>query len=581
MPNLFAGVSVALQSMLTQQAAIEVIEHNVSNVNTPGYRRQQVVLKAGPAISSQGSTYSMGVGQIGTGVSVEKVKRFSTDFYDTRYRNEIQYSGQYSVESSVLEQLQSEFSETSDYGLTNNLNSFWSSWQSLAADPSNTSLKADVVDVARTLAQGINSRALSVKSLQSEQDSQIDQRVQSINEAASQVAALNGQIARVISIGEQPNDLMDERDGILDKLASLTGSTSSLQMNGEAVVSINGHVLVQGTKSFELSTQMDSTNHNFAKVVWADGQDLIPRSGELAGLIDARDNVLADQLDNLNTLSSALISRVNEIHSSGFATGKTSTLSTISNTVTGFGYASLDTGQTELTGGNYSVETRQNGTDWQFRLLDSSGNPVSVRLSDGSGYTTDWQNIPATTGGTINYDTGRGLTVNFGSDPALYSAAAVGSGAASVQFNEQQDLFKGTDAFSIGVNSQILANSNLLATAAAPNAAGDGSIARLISNVKTEKLLDGSQDTINEFYTSKTAEFGLTLNSVQTKLKNHDLVADAIDTQRQSVAGVNLNEEAANMETSQKAYEAAARLMTTVDEMLNTIINGMGLVGRG
>ena len=114
MPNLLAGVSIALQSMLSHQAAIEVTEHNVANATTPGYRRQQVVLKAGPAISSQGATYSMGVGQIGSGVSVDKVKRFSTDFYDTRYRNAIQYTGMYSVESSILTQLEGEFADTSN-----------------------------------------------------------------------------------------------------------------------------------------------------------------------------------------------------------------------------------------------------------------------------------------------------------------------------------------------------------------------------------------------------------------------------------------------------------------------------------
>ena len=71
MPNLFAGVNLALQSLLSQQAAVEVIEHNVANVNTPGYRRQEVVLKAGPAVASQGAAYSIGIGQMGTGVSVE------------------------------------------------------------------------------------------------------------------------------------------------------------------------------------------------------------------------------------------------------------------------------------------------------------------------------------------------------------------------------------------------------------------------------------------------------------------------------------------------------------------------------
>ena len=175
MPNLLAGVSIALQSMLSHQAAIEVVEHNVANASTPGYRRQSVVLKTGPAISAQGATYSMGVGQIGSGVSIDKVKRFSTDFYDTRYRNEVQQAGEYSVQASLLQQLESEFSENSGSGLTALLDNFWASWQALGADPTNSSLKAEVVDVARVLTQGISSRALTVYELQSGQDAEITQ----------------------------------------------------------------------------------------------------------------------------------------------------------------------------------------------------------------------------------------------------------------------------------------------------------------------------------------------------------------------------------------------------------------------
>jgi flagellar hook-associated protein 1 FlgK len=568
--------------MLSQQAAIEVAEHNVANASTPGYRRQQVVLKAGPAISAQGATYSMGVGQIGSGVSVEKVRRFSTDFYDSRYRNEIQYAGQYSIESSVLTQLESEFAETGDSSLISSMDDFWSSWQSLASDPSNSSLKADVLDVAKTLTEAISSRALVIHNLQADQDSQISQRVVEINNNAAQIAKLNGEIARVISLNEQPNDLMDQRDALLDKLASLTGATSNLQPNGEVVVSINGHVLVQDTQSYELSAVNDAANHNYKKIIWtADGRDMTPRSGELAGYFEARDSIMNDQLTGLDNLASALITRVNQIHQSGFASGKASVLTTIAGTVTGFGSGVLDTGQTELTGGNYFTETQFDGTNWQFRVVDNTGTPVNVRLSDGSGYSNNWQNIPASTGSTIQYDTGRGLTINFGSDSTLYTAASFGAGAASVTFNQQQDLFTGTDALTIKVNPTILNNYNLLATASNPNAPGDGSIARLIGNVKTEKLLTGNQQTLNEYYTSQTADFGLALSRAKSNYKDHDLVADAIDTQRESLAGVNLNEEAANIETFQKAYEASARLMTTLDEMMNTIINGMGLVGRG
>ncbi len=580
MPNLFAGVSLALQSLLSHQAAVEVIEHNVANVNTPGYRRQEVVLKSGPAYSNQGATYAMGVGQLGTGVSVDSIRRFSTDFYDTRYRYEIQSAKQHGIQAEVLSQLEGQFAEMGTNSLNINLDNFWGGWQRLSVDPSNTALRAEVLDVASSLTKAINSRALMVYQLQMDQDGQLTQRVNEINQAADQVALLNAQIARVISLDEQPNDLMDQRAVLLDRLAELSGATSTSQPNGEVIVNVNGHTLVQGDHTFDMVTQPDAANHNFLEVVWSDGKVVVPRSGELAGILDTRDNSLDDQMETLNNLANALRIRVNELHSSGFASGKVVTTSTIASTITGFGAGVLDSGQTELANGNTFVETAFNGTNWQFRVVDSTGTPVNVRLSDGSGYSNTFQDIPASTGAPVSYDTGRGLTITFGSNASLYSTAAFGSGAAQAVFTQQQDFFTGTDALSLRINSNILNNSNLLAVSSTPNAAGDGELARLISIVRSEKLLNTGLNTINEYYSSRTAEFGLTVKRAVVNAKDRGTVADVVNNQRLSIGGVNLNEEAANMVKAQKAFEAAARLMNVVDEMLNTIINGMGLVGR-
>ncbi len=579
MPNLFAGVSLALQSILSHQASVQVIEHNVANVNTPGYKRQEAVLKSGPAVSSPGASYNVGVGQIGTGVVVDKIRRFSTDFYDMRYRSEIQSSAQFGLQASILSQIEAEFSETSTNGLLNKLDEFWAGWQRLSADPSNSALKAELVDVANTLTQSIQYRALNIRTVQADQNLQISQRVDSINQLAEQVARLNGEIMRVVSIGEQPNDLMDQRDVILDELAKLSGATSALQSAGDVIVSINGHVLVQGVTPFGLQTQPDPVNPNLFAVRWSDGQSFNPSSGELAGLFSARDGVLGDQMLALNDLSGTIISRVNALHLSGYAPGKTNTL--VSNdTIQSIQAGVLAVGQTELASGNYFVETRLDAGTWQFRMVDSTGNPVSIQLSDLSGYSNDWQDIPTAGGLPVAYDTGRGITMQFGGDVSLYTENSYTTGAASVQFYEQQEFFTGTDALTIAINSTLLANPNLLATATAPNQPGNGDLARALANVRTESLMSGGLSTINQFYTAQTARFGVDIRRAKTNAADRLTVANVIDQQRQSISGVNLNEEAANLIKAQKAFEASARLMTVIDEMMNTIINGMGIVGR-
>ncbi len=579
MPNLFAGINLSLQALLSQQTAVEIIEHNVANVNTPGYRRQEAVLKAGLAVASPGATYNLGVGQMGTGVSVDRIKRFTLDFFDTRYRQEIEGSKQWEVQSNILQTLEAGFAETSTDGVLPKLDAFWSGWQKLSVDPSNTSLRSEVLDNAKALASALNSRAQMVLNLQMEQDLVIDQRVEEINGAADQIARLNSEITRVISIGEQPNDLLDQRDMLLDRLAEIAGATSSKQLNGEAVVAINGHVLVQGQTSFGLTTEMDPANHNFAQIKWEDGQVLITRTGELAGILDARDNVMDDQMTGFNNLSQALISRVNELHRSGFSPGKVVTTSLIPATVTKLGGGSVATGQTEIAAGSYSVESRLSAGVWQFRVLDSTSTAVNIRLSDGSGYSDQWQDIPSSSGTAVQYDTGRGLTITFGSDLALYSQATVGAGAASLSFTPQQDFFTGTSAMTMHVNSS-LDDTSLIATGLNPNAAGDGELARLIANIRGEPLLNSGTATANQYFTGKVSDLGLDVARSKANAENRKLVSDAMNNQRLSVTGVSLNEEAANLVKAQKAYEAAARLMNAIDEMLDRIINGLGLVGR-
>jgi flagellar hook-associated protein 1 FlgK len=496
-----------------------------------------------------------------------------------RYRSEIQSAAQFGLQASILSQIEAEFSETSTNGLLNKLDEFWAGWQRLSADPSNSALKAELVDVANTLTQSIQYRALNIRTVQADQNLQISQRVDSINQLAEQVARLNGEIMRVVSIGEQPNDLMDQRDVILDELAKLSGATSALQSAGDVIVSINGHVLVQGVTPFELQTQPDPVNPNLFAVRWSDGQSFNPSSGELAGLFSARNGVLGDQMQALNDLSGTIISRVNALHLSGYAPGKTNTL--VSNdTIQSIQVGVLAVGQTEFASDNYYVETRLDAGTWQFRMVDSTGNPVSIQLSDLSGYSNDWQDIPTAGGLPVNYDTGRGITMQFGGDVSLYTETSYTTGAASVQFYEQQEFFTGTDALTIAVNSTLLANPYLLATATAPNQPGNGDLARALANVRTENLMSGGLSTINQFYTAQTARFGVDIRRAKTNAADRLTVANVIDQQRQSISGVNLNEEAANLIKAQKAFEASARLMTVIDEMMNTIINGMGIVGR-
>ncbi len=472
MPNLFSGINLALRAMLSHQQAIEVIEHNVANANTPGYHRQEAVLAAGlpyPAPSLWGAVHP---GQMGTGVQVDEIRRFNLDFFDDRYQRESADKSRWDMQSEVLQQVESTMAETTEDGLIPKLDAFWSGWQALNSDPSNMALRSDLRERAIALTGALNGRAKSLMALREDQDLAIRQRVDEINTTAAQVARLNGEIAAVKASGDSPNDLLDQRDQLLDRLAQVAGAVVKSQDNGEAMVSIGSHALVIGTNRFELAVSPDPANSNLAGITWAvDGRPFDPARGELTGLLDARDRAIPAQMSGLNDLASTLANRINTLHRAGF----------------GLNNATNQDFFEPFTTTDYALEIH-----------------VSTNLDD-------------------------------------------------------------------------LAN---IAAASVANAPGDGSNAAALENVRHEMLMSGGTATINGFYTGQIGELGVELKSAQNRAKDHGLVLSSLESMRESVSGVSLDEEAANLVKSQRAYQASARILTALDEMLDKVINGMGMVGR-
>lgn len=465
MPTISSGISVALQAVLTHSQVLEITEHNIANASTKGYRRQSAILTTETPNSINGADHGIGAGQRGNGVTIDRIDRFNLAFFDGRYRAVSAEAQSWEAQSGILSHLESILAENSDDGLLPKLDQFWAGWQALSNEPTSTSLRAIVLDDASALATAFNRRATQITQMRSDQNLAVAGKVEEINSLASQIAQLNGNISRVISVGEQPNDLMDKRDLALDRLAELTGAVSSEQKNGEMLVSVGGHVLVMGQDTFKLEVRTNPTDTSVVDAYWNDGQKLTPPSGELKGTLDVRDRVLVDQLTGLNTMSAGLIAQVNTIHSGGYG---------------------------------------------------------------------------------LNNATG----LNF---------------------------FNGTDASSITVNSTLDANS--IATSSAANQAGNNNIALQITALKTVKGMKAGTATLNDFYNTQITELAVTTKRASDNSYQHGLIVNALGNQRESVVGVSLDEEAANMAKAQKAYQAAARVLTAYDDLLDLVINRMGRVG--
>jgi flagellar hook-associated protein 1 FlgK len=489
----FSGIQVALQALLSQQQALDITQNNVANANTKGYHRQEAVMKAGFPTRSMAFTNSAGAQNIGTGVYVESIKRFSLDFYDARYRNQLGENSKFNMMSSMLSEVEINLSDTSSDGIAKRMDDFFAGWQTVATDPDISAVRDDLLERTKSMTEAFNNRALRLIQIQQDQNLALTQRVDDINKIATQIGELNSEIGRTQGSSTQPNAQLDERDRLLDQLSQLIGVTSHLQDNGQVLVSLQGHALVLGNRTFALEATPGSTDNTLVQINWAEDPDNTALKekdlgGEVAGILHTRDVVMEDQKKKLNDTVVSLMNRVNAIHRSGF---------------------------------------------------DLDGNP--------------------------------------GVD--LFVATA------------------GQEALSFAVNPAIT-NSRMIAAATETNAQGDGNNALAISNSMSTAIFPvrvppitaltpaqdpvyaSGEDSISHFNSSRVTSLALEIRHAKTGAADSNNLLSGMDDQREQVSGVNMDEEAANMVKYQRAYQAAVRLMNTMDAMLEEIVTNLGLVGR-
>lgn len=726
MTTLFSGLNNALRTLQIMQKGIETTSHNVSNASTPGYSRQKVLLQASDPYTVPSSNRPMGVGQVGTGVQATEIKRYRSEFLDGQIRTQTSNLKGWEVRQDTLQQVEVILNEPSDTGLNTYMTNFWSGWQELAASPDSAASRAQVAEGATELTSSLRESHRQLTELQTDLDNHVSSLVTEINDLAYNIADYNRKIAHVESIGQQANDMRDERDVLLKTLSEKLNVTMGENENGSTMVSVGGRLLVMDFEVNEMAVRQDPTNNMLNSVVWADSGDPVTLkgiplaggldadaenllAGELGGTLIGRDIILPRQMAVLDDIANTLIGSVNGLHQTGYGLnnlpGATLTATTTPGTVDAMTQVATGSwaGLSGLPAGNMYVETRDNGGTLQFRLVDSSGNPLAINnaslpdpvapavadpavditdawqdfslvagttldtgrgiaitfgaldpngvvstttdanvagfstggvaqgateLSDGARYYVEvnasnqfrlvddtgtavqvydltaangslsdgWQDIPV--GGT--FDTSRGLTVQFNGAPAVppylprqfggtpapasaeYSAwgnqiATAANGAAQVTMG---NFFSGSGAATIALSDYIEEDYSRIATASTPNAPGDGSVALHMYQLSSAALLNNNTTTLTDYYRAAIGTLGQDAQQANTMTENHETLVDHLETRQEEVAGVSVDEETVNLIEYQRAYQAAARVLNTFDEMLDKVINGMGLVGR-
>jgi len=311
-------VEIGKSALFTAQQAISVAGHNIANVNTPGFSRQQVTL-------AENRPENGSPGQIGTGVHAESIRRSFDSFVDQQLLASRERLGEFTASTNALARLEPLFGDANNLGIGAGLNEFFGALQDVATNPNDLSARTVFLSKATALAGRFNQSASDLTAAQEFLDHQVGQTVTDVNRLTSQIADLNTEIARTESTGQQANDLRDERGVALADLGELIEISSIEDATGQLTVFAGrGHLLVDKERTYQLSAAPDLSNNGLLDVRYDAGAgpttSLAPviQSGRLKGLLDVRDQTIPSLRASLDTLASEVVTQANQQHRLGF-----------------------------------------------------------------------------------------------------------------------------------------------------------------------------------------------------------------------------------------------------------------------
>jgi flagellar hook-associated protein 1 FlgK len=455
---MFQLIAVGKRALQVTEKQIETTSNNISNVNTEGYSRQRVIQESGMPLE-------LAYASIGTGVYIQSIERMRDEMLDTNYRESMTGLGYWDKRSGILEKLETTLNEPSDYGLSNKINQFFSSWDSLASSPGSETYRMDLLNNAEQMTTGFNSLYDNLASYIKSVDDELISSVNRVNEIAQQLADLSQDISFTEGQASVPNDLLDKYDLLIDELSKYGNVVVKNKDYGQKAIYFGTDVIVDGASARKIGFEDVTTNgvgvHN---LLWDNNGDFINglNNGELVSLIDLRDSVISGYLDDLDLIADTIKEKVNELHLTGY---------------------------------------------------DNTANKEKGHLF----------------------------------------------------FDE-----KSSGAKDFSVNSIIADDPNKIATSLSGEI-GDNEIALQIANLRSSLSID-NKTSITEAYANLVYKIGGDSANTKSKQENQQQITTQVDEFRDSVKGVSLNEETADLIKYQQMYQAAAKIISLADEMLKVIL---------
>ncbi len=536
MRESFFGFNVAVRGLYTAQRNLDIINHNINNVNTPGYSRQQTVQSA-----SRPMPIYDGTGMVGTGSDVKAIERVRDEYLDFKYWSENVSYGEWEAKEALLADMEVTFNEPSDSGFNTILDEFFGSLQELAKDPASEAVRTLVSERGVTVAKYFNSLATHFENLQLDVNNRIETAVSEINSIGAQIQQLNRQIYSAELDGNTANDLRDQRTLLVDKLSKqinvqanevVVGKLPSGKDDKRLVITVSGKAFIDHFNLSKLAVTQRSSKlnpdedvPNLYDVGWEDGNKLAIRGGELKGYIDIRDG---NEGENGSPVYGGIPTYIKKL--------------------------------------NKFVQTFAMAFNEGYIDYDNNGTLEGEEVEDAVGHVS---------GNGIG---GAATGIRF------FTMLGVGNKAvSSTDFVDEDDTamdiygkYKNITAKNFSVSKDILEDFNKIATS--DTAGEEGNIVNINKLIElrtnTQMFVEGAPE---DFMKSVITSLGIDSQQAIRISANQGAIVKQIENRKLSDSGVSIDEEMANLIKHQQAYGAAAQMVNTMAEIYDILINRVGM----
>lgn len=570
-------LNIGTSALLTSQGSLSTTSHNIANVNTDGYNRQ--IVEQGTSIPNfNGSQY------IGSGVEINNIKRVFDTFLSEQVRtftSQQQQSDTFLTFSKQVDDLLG----SPELSLSTGLQGFFDAVQSVANDPTSISARQVMLTEADTLTNRFNTLDTQLDAYNSQLNLNLEEGVKEVNILAQGIAKLNNVIVEASGKATgAPNDLLDQRDQLINQLSSLVSVTVTEQGNGAQNVFVgNGQGLVVGSNYNSLSTAANVADTTRLEIVYgsANGVNISSQitGGALGGLLSVRQDVIDPARAEIDALAAGMVTTVNTQHTVGITLGGNAGGNFFEPT----GTPTPDAGNIRLA----ITDPRDIAVASAVSTTTAASNTgtANITLNSVDGSAVGFDALSAlNTAVSFTYDaTAKTYTVTYAGDTATISydpatdsgkqidLSALGAPDTDFTGATKPPLTITLSGVPATTDSFTMTNS----TAGGFTASGDNRNALALAELQVTKVLKGGTQSFGDSYGVLVANVATRTHQADVGQKTQQGLLDQTNLRYQSVSGVNLDEEAADLIKYQQAYQAASQIITVSNTVFNSLLNAM------